>query len=109
MSVRLASARNPDRHIGWHARGRGLVWPAQMRTANENGDDGRADPAFDPLLTNALRHFATHGLGAVDAALATAAQAHAAGDGPATAHWLAIAAMLDRRRAAAASAALNSA
>lgn len=104
MSVRFSAAHNPARLIGWHARGRGLVWPALTRAANDN-TALRADPArtaarFDPLLADALRHFATHGLGVVDAALVEAEQALTAGDGAAKARWLAITRMFDRRRAA---------
>lgn len=107
MSVRFAPAHNPVRLIGWHARGRGLVWLAQTRVANDDAGLGveAARPAatFDPLLADALRHFAAHGLGVVEAALGEAENAQATGDGPAEARWLAITSMFDRRRAAAAS------
>jgi len=82
------------------------LWPALTRAANDNASlrtvPARTAAAFDPLLVDALRHFATHGLGAVDAALNEAEQALAAGDGAAQAHWLAITQLFDRRRAAAA-------
>lgn len=103
MSVRFAPAYNPVRLIGWHARGRGLVWPAQARVANDNGATNRPETAFDPLLADALRHFANHRLRAVDVALDEAEQAQAAGDSQANTRWLAITGMFDRRRAAAAS------
>jgi hypothetical protein len=105
MSVRFAPAHNAARLIGWHARGRGLVWPAQMRAANDGADSARPTAAFDPLLTDALRHFAVHGLGAVNAALTEAELARAEGDANAKDRWLAITQMFDRRRAAAANAA----
>jgi hypothetical protein len=103
MSVRFAAANNPVRRIGWRATGRGLIAPALARALNDNGDDigGRApSPAtFDPLLTDALRHFAVHGLAAADVAVEEAAEAAARGDGNAKDHWLAITQMFDRRRA----------
>lgn len=103
MSVRFAPAHNPVRLIGWHARGRGLVWPAQARVANDNSESNRRETAFDPLLADALRHFAAHGLRAVEVALDEAEQAQTAGDDQANTRWLAITGMFDRRRAAAAS------
>ncbi len=109
MSVRFAPAHNPARLIGWHARARGLVWPAQMRAANDGADSARPAATFDPLLTDALRHFAVHGFGAVEAALDEAEQARAGGDGQAKDRWLAITQMFDRRRAAAAKAQTNAA
>lgn len=109
MSVRFAPANNPARHIGWRAGWRGLVGRARAQAANDDpGAIAHVPPpggAFDPLLTEALRHFAVHGLGAVDAAAEEAALAAASGDGNAKDHWLAITQMFDRRRAVAASAA----
>ncbi|MBU2587933.1 MAG: hypothetical protein KJ872_07455 [Alphaproteobacteria bacterium] len=102
MTVRFAPARNRARLIGWYAQGRGLVHLAQVSAANDDGDGALPGTGFDPLLTDALRHFATHGLGVVKAALDEAEHARAAGDTEANAHWLAITGMFDRRRAAAA-------
>ncbi len=101
MTVRFAPARNPARLIGWYAQGRGLVHQAQVNAANDDGDGALPGAGFDPLLTDALRHFAVHGLNAVDAAQCQAEQACAAGDLEARARWLAITGMFDRRRAAA--------
>lgn len=107
MSVRFASANHPVRRLGWRAAGRGLVAPALARAVNDNGDV--AVPAapheapFEPMLTEALRHFAVHGLAAAEAALDEAEAAARTGDAQARAHWLAITCMFDRRRAAAAS------
>jgi hypothetical protein len=106
MSVRFAPAYNPARITGWQAGWRGLVCRARAQVANDNpGSADRAEApirAFDPILAEALRHFAVHGLGAVDAALDEAASAAASGDGNAKDHWLAITNMFDRRRAVAA-------
>ena len=53
----------------------------------------------DLLLHSALRHFARHGLGAVDSARAAALDAHARGESEAAQHWLAICRLFDRRAA----------
>jgi hypothetical protein len=107
MSVRFAPANNPARSIGWQAGWRGLVCRARALAANDNAGAATDAPlpsrAFNPLLTEALRHFAVHGLGAVDAALDEAALAAANGDGNAKDHWLAITQMFDRRRGLASS------
>lgn len=108
MSVRFASANHPLRRLGWRAAGRGLVAPALARAGNDNGDampgaHASASP-FEPMLIEALRHFAVHGLAAAEAALDEAEAASLAGDAQARAHWLAITCMFDRRRAVAASA-----
>jgi hypothetical protein len=104
MSVRFASTNHPVRRLGWRAAGRGLLAPALARAANDNrrlGPDGVAEPApFDPLLTEALRHFAVHGLASAEAAVDAAADAAVRGDADAQDHWLAITRMFDRRLAA---------
>lgn len=64
---------------------------------------GQADAgAHERVLAAALRHFALHGLGAVDAALGEARRAGEAGDERERQRWLAICAMFDRRAALAA-------
>jgi len=105
MSFRFAAANDPVRHAGRRAAGRGLVARAERQAANDNR--GAARIIFDPLLTDALRHFAAHGVGAVDAAVDAAAQAEAYGDANAKDRWIAITQMFDRRRAAAAGAPLD--
>ena len=103
MSVRFASANHPVRRLGWRAAGRGLIAPVLARAANDNGARASAaQPApvgLDPLLAEALRHFAVHGLAAADAAVELAAEAGARGDANAKDHWLAITQMFDRRLA----------
>lgn len=104
MSVRFASANHPVRRLGWRASLRGLVAPALARAANDNAQPG-ADPGkravlFDPLLTEALRHFAVHGLASAEAAVEAAADAGQRGDAGEQEHWLAITRMFDRRLAA---------
>jgi hypothetical protein len=104
MSVRFASANHPVRRLGWRAGARGLIAPALARAANDNrpvGPDGAAALApLDPLLAEALRHFAVHGLAAAEAAVDAAAEAARRGDAEAQDHWLAITRMFDRRLAA---------
>jgi hypothetical protein len=104
MSVRFASANHPVRRLGWRAAGRGLIAPVLARAANDNRRDvSAAAPdagGFDPLLTDALRHFAVHGLAAAEVAVDLAAEARTRGDANGQDHWLAITQMFDRRLAA---------
>lgn len=104
MSVRFASTNHPARRLGWRAAGRGLIAPALARAANDNRLAGTAPAplavAIDPLLTDALRHFAVHGLASAEAAVDLASEAGARGDGIAKDHWLAITQMFDPRLAA---------
>jgi hypothetical protein len=113
MSVRFASANHPLRRLGWRAAGRGLVAPALARAGNDNGDTlpGTTPSAapFEPMLIEALRHFAVHGLASAEAALSEAEAASLTGDAQARAYWLAITGMFDRRRAVAANAAVPAA
>lgn len=103
MSVRFASANHPVRRLGWRAAGRGLIAPALARAANDNGwmlaDAAEIPGRFDPLLVEALRHFAVHGLAAAHAARDAAQDASVRGDCGALDHWLAITQMFDRRLA----------
>ncbi len=111
MSVRFASANNPARRLGWRAAGRGLIAPALARAANDNRPEGcaaaSAATGFDPLLTEALKHFAVHGLASAEAARDLAAEAGARDDADARDHWLAMTRMFDRRLAARAEAVLE--
>lgn len=103
MSVRFASANHPARRLGWRAAGRGLIAPALARAANDNGQPASCSAAaarFDPMLVDALHHFAVHGLASATAALDAANEACARGDADAKDRWLAITQMFDRRLAA---------
>jgi hypothetical protein len=104
MSVRFASANHPARRLGWRAAGRGLVAPALARAVNDNPRAGVPAAAgaarFDPLLTDALKHFAVHGLASAEAAADLAAEAVRRDDADARDHWLAVTRMFDRRLAA---------
>jgi hypothetical protein len=99
MSVRFASTNHPARRLGWRAAGRGLIAPALARAANDNGDDLPQTARFDPLLEDALRHFAVHGLAAAEAAVDLAAEACERDAADAKDHWLAVTRMFDRRLA----------
>lgn len=104
MSVRFASANHPVRRLGWRAAGRGLIAPVLARAANDNQRvPCDAEPlvgGLDPLLADALRHFAVHGLAAAEVAVDLAAEAGTRGDANAKDRWLAITQMFDRRLAA---------
>jgi hypothetical protein len=108
MSVRFASTNHPGRRLGWRAAGRGLIAPALARAANDNGrvrpDNTAGQQRFDPLLVEALRHFAVHGLASAEAAVEAAADAGQRGDSGEQEHWLAVTRLFDRRLAARASA-----
>lgn len=71
-----------------------------VRAANDNHTDRNPDL----LLRDALKHFATHGLGAARIARQEAERAFFAGDRQSYAHWLGVCRTLDRRMAAALSA-----
>ncbi len=104
MTVRFASANHPVRRLGWRAAGRGLIAPALARAANDKGRAGSeadsGEARFDPLLTDALRHFAVHGLAAPEAAVDLAAEAASRDDADARDRWLAVTRMFDHRVAA---------
>lgn len=104
MTVRFASANHPVRRLGWRAARRGLIAPALARAANDKGRAGSeadsGEARFDPLLTDALRHFAVHGLAAPEAAVDLAAEAASRDDADARDRWLAVTRMFDHRVAA---------
>jgi hypothetical protein len=87
FSAALPSVRN---HV---PRGLGRV---PLRSAD---NDNSRDVRNDPLLRAALRHFATHGLGAAANARDRAVDSFIDGDGDAFRWWLGICAKLDRRMA----------
>ena len=77
-----------------------MTAPALARAANDNGDRAPTAAVFEPLLADALRHFAVHGLASAEAAVEAAADAGQRGDPSAQEHWVAITRMFDRRLAA---------
>ena len=94
MTVRFAAARTatPCSPIA-----RALARRAVGRVANDNGD---ADGSHDRLLAAALRHFATHGMGAAREARRQAEAALFEDDAQGFKWWLGICRTLDRRMAA---------
>lgn len=105
MSVRFASTNRPGRRLGWRAAGRGLIAPVLARAANDNarpdgteaGEGFAAARRFDPMLVDALKHFAVHGLASATAARDAADEAALRGDSDDKDRWLAITSMFDRR------------
>lgn len=90
MSIRFAAARHGPICVR-----RVLDARTGGAAANDNGDA----LGSDRMLRAALRHFATHGLGAAEAAREEAETAFFAGDRSAYRWWLGICRMLDRRMA----------
>jgi hypothetical protein len=90
MTIRFAAARRGDQRV---RRVLGAVAPLNAANDNIRGIGN------DKLLRAALRHFATHGLGAAEAARARAETAFFAGDRAEYRWWLGICRMLDRRMA----------
>lgn len=91
MTLRFAAARTPA-----HSPiARALSRRTFGRAANDNGDERE-----DEMLKAALRHFATHGLGAAHEARRHAEAAFFADDRQAYEWWLGICRTLDRRIAA---------
>lgn len=73
----------------------------RLRAANDNPhpNSGNRQRAFDPLLIDALRHFARHGLDAAPRARSAAQAALAGGSQTGFDHWVAITGMFDPRLA----------
>ncbi|MFC0588169.1 hypothetical protein ACFFF7_01950 [Novosphingobium aquiterrae] len=72
----------------------------QRRVVQRAANDNLGRQRHDPVLRDALKHFARHGMAAAQVARQHAEQAFFADDGQAYRHWLAICRTLDRRLAA---------
>jgi hypothetical protein len=99
MSIRFAPATGSRHNVA--AR---LIAPQRCRglrlaAANDNPQAASAKAAFDPLLVDALRHFAAHGLNAAPRARSAARAALAAGSRAGFDHWTAITGLFDPRLA----------
>ncbi len=94
MTIRFAPARNRKWYVPTHTRKASRSIP--LLPANDNALEAAND---DALLTEALRHFAEHGLCAAERARDKACDAHKAGDGETFDWWLSVCRMLDRRMA----------
>jgi len=74
----------------------------RLRAANDNphtSSGGKRQSAFDPLLIDALHHFARHGLDAAPRARSAAQAALAVGSQAGFEHWVAITGLFDPRLA----------
>lgn len=91
MTIRFASARD----IAASPFARVLIQGRVLQAANDNLGWG----SHGPMLAEALRHFARHGLGAAKAARNMAEDAWLEGDRAGYEHWLEICRILDRRMA----------
>jgi len=70
---------------------------SKVRLRSRAANDNAVRIGQDPLLRDALKHFAAHGLGAAEEARAQAERAFFRGDREGYRHWLAICRTLDRR------------
>lgn len=95
MSIRFAPAMGSSYHLPALLRGRGESLWLRRCGANDNAADAGSAP-FDPVLVEALRHFARDGLHAADTAEAAARAALAGGDHAGFDHWLGLTGCLDR-------------
>jgi len=77
-----------------------LLARARKQVANDNVDFNERSQQNDQVLRAALRHFATHGLGAARVARAQAEKAFFQGDRETYDWWVDITRTLDRRLAA---------
>lgn len=95
MPVHFAAARCTARsHVA-----RALNWKTPSRPANDNGEPVGGAFVFDPIMRDALIHFAEFGLSAASQARRNAEAANTRGDVPGGAHWKKICMALDRKQA----------
>ncbi|MFM5884033.1 MAG: hypothetical protein ACKOQ3_01645 [Novosphingobium sp.] len=73
----------------------------QRRVVQRAANDNLGRQRHDPVLRDALKHFARHGMAAAQVARQEAEKAFFADDERTYRHWLAICRTLDRRLAAA--------
>lgn len=95
MSIRFAPATGSSCHLPGLLRGRSAGLWLRRSAANDNVA-AAGSGVFDPVLADALRHFARDGLGAARTADAAARAALVAGDDAEFSHWIAVAGYLDR-------------
>ncbi len=100
MSIRFSPAVGSLYHLAALGLRRGNAAPPSWNVANDNATHAGAPEArFDPLLIDALRHFARHGLQAAQSAHRRAEGALIGGDHAAFAYWLGITRNFDRKLA----------
>lgn len=98
MSIRFAPASGSSHDLSAIILARGSVRLWRVRAANDNRAKA-ADAAFDPLLVEALRHFARHGLNSAHSAHHKAEKALAQGNRGTFDHWVDITRNFDPRLA----------
>ena len=98
MSIRFAPARGSRHDLCAHVLNPRQAAQWRQHAANDNPFAAGA-ARFDPLLVDALQHFARHGLNAAPRAQVAASGALAAGHHAEFDHWLAITRLFDARLA----------
>lgn len=99
MSIRFAPATGSRHDVAARLLAPRRCEGLRLAAANDNPQGACAEAVFDPLLVDALRHFARHGLDAVPRARSAAHTALAAGSVAGFDHWVAITALFDPRLA----------
>ena len=100
MSIHFAAAKTAGLAPASSPNAKVLGARAKARVANDNTDFSQRSEQNEQVLRAALRHFATHGLGAAKVARAQAEKAFYQGDQETYEWWLGITRTLDRRLAA---------
>ncbi|MEM1052545.1 MAG: hypothetical protein AAGI28_10665 [Pseudomonadota bacterium] len=100
MSIHFAAANSAGVIPACSPNPKALASRAQKHVANDNVDFGELSKQNELVLRAALRHFATHGLGAAKVARAQAEKAFFQGDRETYDWWVGITRTLDRRLAA---------
>ncbi|KEO91771.1 hypothetical protein EH31_03615 [Erythrobacter longus] len=100
MSIHFAAAKPAGLTATSSPGAKILVARAQKRVANDNADFAERSQNNDRVMRAALRHFATHGMGAAKVAREQAEKAFFKGDRDTYDWWVDITRTLDRRVAA---------
>ncbi|WP_298304319.1 hypothetical protein [uncultured Erythrobacter sp.] len=100
MSIHFAAAKSSNLTSVCSLGAKRLLSRARAQVANDNADFTERSQQNEQVLRAALRHFATHGLGAAQVARAQAEKAFFDGDRPTYDWWVDITRTLDRRLAA---------
>lgn len=108
MSIHFAAAKSAGFPATSSPGAKILVARAQKRVANDNASFAERSQDNDRVMHAALRHFATHGMGAAKVAREQAEKAFFKGDRDTYDWWVDITRTLDRRLAASVSGQANS-
>lgn len=99
MSIRFAPATCSRHNVAARLIAPRRCAGLRLRAANDNPQGEHLQAMFDPLLVDALRHFARHGLDAAPRARSAALAMLGSGSRAGFDHWLAITGMFDPRLA----------